>query len=62
VAEETRRADYLRRVIVDHVEEMAELSRQYEQLADRYNKDRAELNEWRAWSAAMPKGRIRGND
>ena len=51
MVEQIRRADYLRRVIAEHVEEREQLIGEYEQLADRYNDARAELAAWRAWMA-----------
>lgn len=55
ILEQARRAADLRRVIAEHTEEKEQLIREYEQLADRFNAIRAELNHWRAWAAAMPK-------
>jgi hypothetical protein len=51
VEEQARRAEYLRRVIIEHHEERDQLIREYEQLADKFNNARAEVSAWRAWMA-----------
>lgn len=59
ILEQARRAEYLRRVIAEHQEEREQLIREYDQLAERYNSARAELNRWRNWAAELP---ARGRD
>jgi len=62
ILEQARRAEYLRRVIAEHADEVAEWRRNYEELADLYNTARTELNQWRAWGAQRPRGRDRAED
>jgi len=60
--EQARRAEFLRQSITEYEEIVADKDRDYEQLADLYNAQRAELAAWRAWAASIPGGRARGKD
>jgi len=52
--EQARRAERLALLITEHEDQLADLTRDYETLADRYNATRAELARCHAWFAGHP--------
>ena len=62
MVEQARRAEFLRQTISEYEEIVADKDRDYDQLAQKYNAQRAELAAWRAWAAQMPGGLARGKD